>query len=226
MLLDHNSHQSFAETLPTEERDLYWQLIGHIETLPADDEMRRFVDVLAIYARTALRAATSSTERIEAATQKISAMLMEVFARQEKLEKLFAAQTEKFNEAHKQSSSDQRTVIPTRNILATVQDELAFFLKTLPVGGPQTAETELVRKAVGQIDVLSKHFRKLVVNTVPEIQNLSKRITLIVQQAESLPNRSSPLSRWERCWPVLIGMAILLVGIGSAFWAGRHTAGH
>ena len=51
MSLDQESHQSFASSLSTENSAEYWKLIGRIDTLPADDEMRLFVDVLTLHAR-------------------------------------------------------------------------------------------------------------------------------------------------------------------------------
>ena len=190
--------------------------------------MRCFVDVLAMYARTALRAAISSAERIEAANQQLSANWADILGRLEKLEKIISGQSKNFDAPYGQRLIEQATTIATRNALEAIKNEMVLILKTAPTGGPQiqTAEADLVKKAVGEIGVLSKEFRRLVVNALSEMRSLAKQITSITSQEASRSDRPSLPSKWERYWAILAGMAICLVIIGLAYWAGLRAGGN
>ena len=215
MPADHETHRSFAKHLSPEEADLYLRMLGRIDALPPDDEMRLFVNVLGLYTHTALRSADSSAERIEKAKQEIERMLAKTFAKQARMEELLASQIERLDEAHRLELS----------VVDTFREEFDSFLGRLPSKGLQAfiREADRGKNVFKEINDLSRHFRDTMPVIMPRVQALTNQLNNVVQQVERA-TRQPTASVWQRHWIALAGTIILLTSIGLAFWVGRYTA--
>ena len=225
MSINREWYKTVAESLSDEAESQYWQIVGQLDRMPDDDEMRIIADVSAATTVAALKASAATAAQTDKMRQEVDAMLAASATRHSELAEKLASLTERLEETYGKNISQRRFSMLMEDAMEAMMGRVNAFLGGLSDKRLKEInhELDLGKESLRTISKLSPNLRDNMVVVSRHLQgvtnNLQKAALQFQAAALAMPIRSPR----ERCWMIALEGFLLIVGGGLGFWLGRHT---